>query len=109
MIRMSWVGLAGDGNRSAGFGDDGFGDGQAESGTAGGAGAGWVAAVEAIEDVGQGFGGDSVAMVLDKHDGCQSGRSGFEGELDFDGGGSGTVLESVQEQVGEEQVAIFGG
>jgi len=67
-----------------------------------------VAAIEAVEDMGHGFGRDSVAMVLYPHDGCICGSFGFDGESDFDGGGSGTVLEGVQEQVGEEQRAIFG-
>jgi len=55
--------LAGELDRAVGFDDDGASDGEAEAGSAGVACARWVAAIEAVEYMRKGFGGDAVAVV----------------------------------------------
>ena len=63
-------------------------DGQAEAGSAGGAGAGRVAAIKAVEDVGQGLGVDAFAVVFDDQlDGFR-----FPGDAEFDVRLGGAVL-----------------
>ena len=61
------VGGAGHGDLAFGRFDDGFADGEAEACAAGLAVARGVTAVEALEDVGQRFGVDSLPLIFDLH------------------------------------------
>ena len=97
------IGLAGDFDGAASLLDDGLRDGQAEAGAACGAGTGRIAAIKPIEDVGQRIDSDSLAAVLDDEDG----GLGLPGEAEFDGGLGRAVLEGVEEQVGDEEGAVF--
>src|ERR1700723_1302820 len=105
LIREGGVGLGGKGDRALGSLHDGLGDRQTETGPAGVAGAGRIAAIEAIEDVGQSFGPDAVAVILNDNDG----GLGVGGELEFDAGGGWAVLQGVEEQVREQYGAVFAG
>jgi hypothetical protein len=69
-----------------------FGDGEAEAGASGFAGAGFVDAIKAFEQAGEMFGGDAGAEVLDEEfdgvgngagteDDSSSGRAGLRWEL----------------------------
>ena len=57
--------LAGDGDGSPCLFNHGLADGQAQAGAAGGAGAGRIAAVEALKYMGQRLGRYAFALVLD--------------------------------------------
>lgn len=72
--------------------DDGFGDGEAEAGVAGGAGAGLVGTIKTLEDVGEVGFGDAGAVVFYDEDGV--GALGVAGDGDV-----AAVLEGVGDEV----------
>jgi hypothetical protein len=82
---------------------DVFGDGEAEAGASGFAGAGFVDAVEAFEEAREVFGGDAGSEVLNEEfDGV---RDGAGAEDDASAGGS--VFEGVFDEVGEDLMNGF--
>ena len=83
---------------------NGFADGQAESGAAAGASAGFVSPVKALEDLRQILGGDAHAGVGDGEDGSTIFRAGAE--ADFAVGL--IVVDRVSEQVGEDLCQVVG-
>src|SRR5579864_4812057 len=74
---------------------DVFGDGQAEAGAAGFAGAGFIDAVEAFEEAGQMLGGDSSAEIAHVEFDAAFGGAGSE----FDPASGTSVFHSIVDQV----------
>lgn len=95
------AGVAGDGDFAVVVGDDGFGDGKAEAGVAGTAGAGFVNAIEAIKQMGEVFGGDAGAVVLNGEGGVMAGGGAMD--VDF-AAWMMVVLDGVHQQIGGEHV-----
>ncbi len=82
---------------------DVFGDGEAEAGASGFAGAGFVDAIEALEEARKVLGGDAGAEIL--HEEFHGVGNGAGPEHDSSAGG--TVLQGIVNQVGKNLVDGF--
>ena len=86
---------------------DVFGDGEAEAGASGFAGAGFVDPIEAFKETGKMFEGDAGAKILDEEfDGM---RDGMSTENDAAAGVTllRTVFQGIVDQVGKDLVDGF--
>ena len=91
------AGLAFDDDLAVVVFDDGFDDGEAETGVTAAGTAGGIDAVEAIEEARQMFGGDALAAINDFEDGLRGFTFGrwLGGKLDADFAAGFLMLDGV--------------